>query len=219
MNQCTDSNGNEIHGLQVLTEKLHVSKPTLRKALVNVTPAGTIPGGHKAYTLEQAKSALEAQGSRAVGGPLKDQKLAEQVRQLKIANDAKEGVLVRYDRVVAAFALGASRLAAARTTSESQDPARIAGKDRHETAAELRRIWDTVGACYASMSELWRDVKHARTNDGTGLGSDRDGGERPKRGRPKKQREGGVHAGGDAVRSTDGPATAQDGISASTGSG
>lgn len=204
MNQTTDSNDKAIFGLQYLTEKLGVGKGALRKALVNVTPAGTIPGGHKAYTLEQAKSALEAQGSRAVGGPLKDQKLAEQVRQLKIANDAREGVLVRCDRVVAAFALGASRLASARTTSESQDPARIAGKDAHEVKVELRRIWDTVGACYASMSEIWRDLKHARTNDGTGLGSNRDSGERPKRGRPKKQREGGVHAGGADAGHADG---------------
>ena len=206
MNQCTDSNGNEIHGLQVLTEKLHVSKPTLRKALVNVTPAGTIPGGHKAYTLEQAKSAMEAQGSRAVGGPLKDQKLAEQVRQLKIANDAKEGVLIRRDIVVAAFGRIASRIASIRTTSESQDPPRIVGKDLHEVRAEVRKIWDAVGMCLASCSEEFKESKHAaRTNDGTGLGSDRGSGERPKRGRPKKQREGGVHAGGLDAGNADGP--------------
>jgi hypothetical protein len=196
MNQATDSNDKAIFGLQYLTEKLGVGKGALRKALVNVTPAGTIPGGHKAYTLEQAKSALEAQGSRAVGGPLKDQKLAEQVRQLKIANDAREGVLIRRDSVVSAFARIASRLASIRTTSESQDPPRIVGKDLHEVRAEIRKIWDAVGVCLASCSEEFKESKHARTNDGPGLGSDRGSGERPKRGRPKKQREGGVHEGG-----------------------
>jgi len=196
MNQATDSNDKAIFGLQYLTEKLGVGKGALRKALVNVTPAGTIPGGHKAYTLEQAKSALEAQGSRAVGGPLKDQKLAEQVRQLKIANDAREGVLIRRDSVVSAFARIASRLASIRTTSESQDPPRIVGKDLHEVRAEIRKIWDAVGVCLASCSEEFKESKHARTDSGTGLGSDRGSSERPKRGRPKKQREGSVHEGG-----------------------
>ena len=204
MNQATDSNDKAIFGLQYLTEKLGVGKGALRKALVNVTPAGTIPGGHKAYTLEQAKSALEAQGSRAVGGPLKDQKLAEQVRQLKIANDAREGVLIRRDSVVSAFARIASRLASIRTTSESQDPPRIVGKDLHEVRAEIRKIWDAVGASLASCSEEFKESKHARTDSGTGLGSDRNSSERPKRGRPKKQREGGVHAGGPDAGHADG---------------
>jgi hypothetical protein len=204
MNQATDSNDKAIFGLQYLTEKLGVGKGALRKALVNVTPAGTIPGGHKAYTLEQAKSALEAQGSRAVGGPLKDQKLAEQVRQLKIANDAREGVLIRRDSVVSAFARIASRLASIRTTSESQDPPRIVGKDLHEVRAEIRKIWDAVGASLASCSEEFKESKHARTNDGAGLGSDRSGSERPKRGRPKKQREGSVYAGGPDAGHADG---------------
>lgn len=205
MKQTTDSNGNAAFGLQYLTEKLGVGKGALRKALVNVTPAGTIPGGHKAYTIEQAKSALEAQGSRAVGGPLKDQKLAEQVRQLKIANDAKEGVLIRRDLMVAAFGRIYSRIASIRTTSESQDPPRIVGKDLHEVRAEVRKIWDAVGTCLASCGEEFKESKHAkRTNDGTGLGSNRDGSERPKRGRPKKQREGGVHAGGPDAGNADG---------------
>jgi hypothetical protein len=204
MNQTTDVNGNAIFGLQYLTEKLGVGKGALRKALVNVTPAGTIPGGHKAYTLDQAKSALEAYGSRAVGGAMKDRKLAEEVRKLRIANDAKEGVLIRRDSVVAAFGRIASRLASIRTTSESQDPPRIVGKDLHEVRAEIRKIWDAVGASLALCSEEFKESKHARTNDGTGLGSDRGSGERPKRGRPKKQREGGVHAGGPDAGHADG---------------
>lgn len=144
------------------------------------------------------------QGEDSEGGNWAEALLEAKAKRERLKLENEKGILIRRDLVVAAFGRIASRIASIRTTSESQDPPRIVGKDLHEVRAEVRKIWDAVGVCLASCSEEFKESKHARTNDGTGLGSDRDGSQRPKRGRPKKQREGGVHAGGADVGNADG---------------
>jgi len=135
-----------------LARILKVGRDSLRPALLNVTPAGTSPTGDPMWTESQARAALEAAGSRGTMGPLKDQKLQEQIRQLKLLNDRKAGTLIERAAVVASFGRIASRLAEARTQSESQAPVRMVGKDIAELREEVRRIWDDVGRTLASCA-------------------------------------------------------------------
>lgn len=135
-----------------LVRTLKIGKQALQAALVNVTPAATSTDGHPMWTESQARAALEAAGSRGTMGPLKDQKLQEQIRQLKLLNDRKAGTLIERASVVASFGRIASRLAEARTQSESQAPVRMVGKDIAELREEVRRIWDDVGRVLASCA-------------------------------------------------------------------
>lgn len=140
-----------------LARILKVGRDALRPALMNVTPAATSAAGDPMWTESQARSALEASGSRGATGPLKDQKLQEQIRQLKLLNDRKAGTLIERSFVAAAFGRIASRLAEARTQSESQAPVRMVGKDIAELREEVRRIWDAVGQTLASCASEFQE--------------------------------------------------------------
>jgi phage-related tail fiber protein len=139
-------------GLNSLALNLKVGKQALKAALANVPHSGTVNGGHPAWTVNEAKAALHAHGSKSVSGPLKDQKLQEQIRQLKLLNDRKAGTLCERASVVASFGRIASRLAEARAQSESQAPVRMVGKDIAELREEVRRIWDDVGKVLAACA-------------------------------------------------------------------
>ena len=135
-----------------LCRLLRVGREALRIALVNVTPAGKSDEGHPLWTEAQSRAALEAAGSRGTMGPLKDQKLQEQIRQLKLINDRKAGTLVERSLVAGAFGRIASKIAEARTQSESQAPLRMVGKDVAEIREEVRKVWDSIGHVLASCA-------------------------------------------------------------------
>jgi hypothetical protein len=144
-------------GFNSLALELKVGKQALKAALANVPHSGTVNGGHPAWTISEARAALHAHGSKAVNGPLKDQKLQEQIRQLKLLNDRKAGTLCERASVVASFGRISSRIAEARTQSESQAPVRMVGKDIAELREEVRRIWDDVGRVLASCASEFQD--------------------------------------------------------------
>jgi len=125
--------------------------------MVNVTPAGKSEHGDPAWTESQARAALEAAGSRASSGPLKDQKLQEQIRQLKLINDRKAGTLCERASVVASFGRISSRIAEARTQSESQAPVRMVGKTSPSCARRSAESWDDVGRVLASCASEFQD--------------------------------------------------------------
>lgn len=141
-----------------LSRLLKVGRDTLSPALANVTPAG-MNKGKPTWTESQARAALEAAGSRAATGPLKDQKLKEQIRQLRLLNDRKAGTLIERSSVVASFGRIASRLAEARTQSESQAPVRMVGKDIAGLREEVRKLWDDVGRVMASCAQEFQEGK------------------------------------------------------------
>lgn len=146
-------------GLNSLALELKVGKQTLRAALANVPHSGTVNGGHPAWTISEARASLHAHGSKAVHGPLKDQKLKEQIRQLRLLNDRKAGTLIERSSVVASFGRIASRLAEARTQSESQAPVRMVGKDIAGLREEVRKLWDDIGRVMASCAQEFQEGK------------------------------------------------------------
>jgi len=76
----------------------------------------------------------------------KEEKLAEEIRKLKIANDAKEGALISRAWVAERIQRAAGELNAARTKSEAEHPMRFAAAagDVAATRTIVRGIWDDI---------------------------------------------------------------------------
>ncbi len=145
--------------LNGLMHELRMGRDAIRKALVNVTPAKTVQGGHPAWTLDQVNAALEASSSKGVTGPLKDQKIQEQIRQLQLANDKAAGRLVERAFVVEGFARVASKFAELRTQSEAAEPILLHGKDLTELRELVRQRWDTIGKALAECAKYFEEKK------------------------------------------------------------
>lgn len=145
--------------IAALCRMLKVGREALRIALVNVTPAGKSDEGHPLWTESQARAALEAAGSRGTMGPLKDQKLQEQIRQLKLLNDKKEGTLCDKAKVVSAMGAIQSRNLEFWHHMIQILPSLLVGKEMPEIVEELKKQQDNHGQMLAGCAELFRDIK------------------------------------------------------------
>ena len=100
--------------------------------------------------MEAIKSWAAANGKRAGdvsgAGNSKEAKLIEEIRKLKIANDAKEGALVPRAWVAERIQRAAGELNAARTKSEAEHPLLFAAAagDVAATRTIVRGIWDDI---------------------------------------------------------------------------
>lgn len=82
--------------INALSEKTGVDRRTLKKRLKDVEQQ---PGG--GYALQDVEAAIESAAKQ--GGGLKDEKLREEIRKLRIANDLKERELVNRRDVAGAI--------------------------------------------------------------------------------------------------------------------
>lgn len=93
--------------------------------------------------------------SRAGSADSKEQKLLEEIRKLKIANDSKEGALVARAWVAERIQRAAGELNAARTKSEAEHPMRFAAAagDVAGCRTIVRGIWDDIFTALQSLSK------------------------------------------------------------------
>lgn len=152
------STAEEPLSILALSRLLKVGRDTLSPALANVTPAGS-KSGKPTWTESQARAALEAAGSRAATGPLKDQKLKEQIRQLRLLNDRKAGTLCEKARVVSVMGAIGSRNQEFWQHLLQVLPVRVVGKSMPETIEELRKFQDDHGRMMAGCAKLFEDIK------------------------------------------------------------
>ena len=126
-----------------LSDETGVDRRTIKKRLANTEPR-RVDNGQKYYALEDLEAAT-AQAKE--DSPLRDQKLREEVRKLKIANDAKESVLVKRADVAAAIRRA---LALVATISESklvnEFPIAVSGLDVPQARIYGRRLHDSLMA-------------------------------------------------------------------------
>ena len=96
-----------------------------------------------------------AKGKRAAdaGGDLKSRKTTEEIRKLRIANDAKEGRLVDRAWVAERIQRAAGELNGFRIKSEAEHPTRFAAAagDVAMCRSVVRGIWDDI---FANMESL-----------------------------------------------------------------
>lgn len=148
----------EALSILALSRLLKVGRDTLSPALANVTPAG-MSKGKPTWTESQARAALEAAGSRGATGPLKDQKLKEQIRQLKLLNDKKAGTLIERSFVNSVHGGIGSRNQEFWQHLLQVLPVRLVGKGIPEIIEELRKCQDDHGRMMAGCANLFQDIK------------------------------------------------------------
>lgn len=141
-----------------LSRLLKVGRDSLSPALANVTPAG-MSKGKPIWTESQARAALEAAGSRAATGPLKDQKLKEQIRQLKLLNDRKAGTLCDKSSVASEFGFIYSKNLEFWQHAIQVLPMRLVGKGIPEIVEEIRKLQDDHGRMMHGFCDRIRNIK------------------------------------------------------------
>jgi len=141
-----------------LSRLLKVGRDSLSPALANVTPAG-MSKGKPIWTESQARAALEAPGSRGATGPPKDQKLKEQIRQLKLLNDRKAGTLCEKASMAAEFGFIYSKNLEFWQHAIQTLPMRLVGKGIPEIVEEIRNMQDQHGRMMHGFHERIRNVK------------------------------------------------------------
>jgi hypothetical protein len=98
-----------------LARKLRRDRTTLNRRIIaaEMQPAEVAPDGTSLYMLEDVRRMLETVPVRRVVPPevhaLKEQRLQQQIRKDRIANDLKEGLLMRRAEWAAACAVGGTR--------------------------------------------------------------------------------------------------------------
>jgi hypothetical protein len=99
------------------------------------------------------------EAAEMAGDDPRDEKLREEIRKLRIANDAKEGRLIERAWVAERMQRAAGALNAFRAKSEAEHPTRFAAAagDVAECRTELRKIWDEIFRDIETLKECFRD--------------------------------------------------------------
>lgn len=142
-----------------VAERLEVPKTWVKEALANGVPR--TPGGR--IKLETVSEWIEANRDKllqlADKLPLKEQKTAEEVRKLKIANDLKAGRLVERAWVNERFQKLGGEINAIRSKSEAEDAMRFAeaAGDPAKCRTVLRSIWDRILIQFVSTGKHFEE--------------------------------------------------------------
>jgi hypothetical protein len=104
---------------------------------------------------------ISANAERLKSEPLdlRDQKIAEEIRKLKIANDERAGVLVRKDDVIAAiskFLLAGRRILKAKL--ENEYPSAVAGLDVPQAIIYGKRLHDAIADEFRKLHTIWDEI-------------------------------------------------------------
>jgi biotin operon repressor len=125
---------------------------TITKAVDGLKPSG-VDGNYKYYSLEAVEEKLKTKGD----ANLRDQKLAEEVRKLRIQNDAKEGKLVARESVAASIR---RILGPADQTLEqklvNEWPSMVAGQDVPAIRIYGKRLADDIRTKLRELETEWK---------------------------------------------------------------
>lgn len=136
-----------------LTAKCDSDWKTVAKAVGSLTPV-RIKGRQKFYRLEDVQAAMaQRRGDKG----LKDQKLEQEIRRLRLANDKQEGLSVSR-KVVASLLqeLSAGQLALLRQRMENEAPSQTADlKDPAAVRIINKRIVDEICEKMRALVKDW----------------------------------------------------------------
>ncbi len=138
-----------VNALSKLTGK---DRRTIDKAVVGVTPA-RVRGKTKFYRLADVESALKDKPGRS----LRDEKLTEEIRKLRIGNDREEGKVVQ--RSIVAGSIKRCLGPAAVTLEQrlvNEFPTYVAGLDVPQVRIIAKRLCDEVLAFFQTLEREWK---------------------------------------------------------------
>jgi hypothetical protein len=106
---------------------------------------------------------VDSPAAAAGGGDMKEQKTAEEVRKLRLANDLKEGRLIERARVAEMIRRAGGELATFRARSEAEHPTRIPDGDIAAKRVVVQSIWDEIYSVMGRLASNFKDEpKRAR---------------------------------------------------------
>lgn len=136
-----------------LSKLTGADRRTVDKAVVGLEPGGK-RGKAKLYVLSDVEAALKA---RRPAAGLRDQKLEQEIRRLRLANDKQEGTLISVKTVATKLQeLSAGQLALLRQRLENEAPSQIADlKDPAAVRVILKRTVDEVCEKMRALVKDW----------------------------------------------------------------
>lgn len=146
-----DSMGQAAAALGVSIETLKAAK---KKGCTAFKPGGRVAGGE---FLKWVSANPDAMAAGAESLSLKDQKISEEIRKLRIQNDAKEGALVSRSKVAEAL-LRCGKAIDTMTEAKlcNEWPEAVAGLDVAQARVYGRRMKDGVMGEIRKLEGEWR---------------------------------------------------------------
>lgn len=134
-----------------LSEMTGSDRQTIKRHLLNVKPRN--PGERlKKYAFEDLTAAMAGQDTDP--GDLKAEKLREEIRKLKIANDAKEEKVILKTKVAAAIQRIIPRaMAAAEQKLVNEWPSAVAGLDVPQARIFGKRVFDDLMKSFCEFGD------------------------------------------------------------------
>ena len=128
------------HSVNELSKFTGRDRRTIDKATFGLTPVRTV-GRSKFYRLADIEKVLAAKGSKT----LKDEKLEQEIRKLRIANDAKEKLVVLRSSIVGEFRKFAQVVCGLLDRKlENEYPSAVAGLDVPQARVFGKRLNDSI---------------------------------------------------------------------------
>lgn len=139
------------YSVNALSKLLGYDRRTIDKALTGIEPTRT-EGKTRFYRIADVENTIRAKKS----DKLRDQKLLQEIRKLRIANDKEEGIVVEKARVKDSIQRCFSPMVATieqRLTNEY--PTAVAGLDVPQVRIYGRRLADELIAFLQSFQKEW----------------------------------------------------------------
>lgn len=138
--------------INALSEMTGVDRRTLKKHLASVTPK-KVEGVSKLYELADVEAALPKESQ---GGSLRDEKLREEIRKLRIKNDRDQGLVVPRARVAESISrILPTAMGQLEQKLVNEYPSAVAGLDVPQARVYGKRVFDDLAASLRAFEKEW----------------------------------------------------------------
>jgi hypothetical protein len=142
-----------VFSVNALAKQFGHDRRTIDRFVAHIEPA-RVDGKTKFYRLADVEAALKEKGSAA---PLREQKLAEEIRKLRIYNDAKEGKMEQRAVTVARIQRLGQDVCAYLGAVAKEKPATLAmtPEDIPRVRIEFQKVCDEMLRKFQGFAEHW----------------------------------------------------------------
>jgi hypothetical protein len=145
------NHGSGDYSVNALSKLLGYDRRTIDKAIVGLDPT-RVEGKTKFYKIADVENAIRAKKS----DKLRDQKMLQEIRKLRIANDKEEGLVVAKGKVIDSIRRCLSpAVATLEQRLVNEYPTAVAGMDVPQARIYGRRLCDELIAFFKSLEKEW----------------------------------------------------------------
>ena len=140
----------QVYSVNSLSKVTGKDRRTIDKLLMGVTPV--MVGDQKKYLLADVESAIVAKPDKS----LREEKLAEEIRKLRIKNDRDESKLISVEFVCARIANVLAKVDSIIEQKLSNEyPSAVAGLDVPQSRIYGKRLGDQIRVEFQSLAKEW----------------------------------------------------------------